>query len=309
MEKFEMVIPDVYQKKRLDAYLAEVLTGKYSRQEIKSCIVRGFISVNGKPGLPKTMVGKGDVISGELDAERESTAKGEAIPLKVVFEDNYLIVIDKAAGMVVHPGAGNPTGTLVNALLGRGGELSSVGGVGRPGIVHRLDKATSGLLVVAKTNGAHRKLQSQFESRTVTKIYLALVRGRVEFEQGHVNAAITRHPAMRDRMSVSDSEKAKEAESSYKVRKRFGTKATLVEVRIHTGRTHQIRVHMAHLGYPLIGDRVYGRQNDEARRLALHAAHLEFDHPATGERLSFDSEPPQDFLDVVESFEGGGGTS
>jgi 23S rRNA pseudouridine1911/1915/1917 synthase len=306
VEKLEITVPEIYIRKRLDAYLADALTGRYSRQEIKSSIVRGGFTVNGAPALPKTAVKTGDRIEGTIDVERTTGVKPESIPLKVVYEDEYLIVIDKPVGMVVHPGAGNAGGTLVNALVGRGQALAARGGEMRPGIVHRLDKSTSGLLVVAKTNGAHRKLQAQFERREVTKVYLALVRGAVEFEEGRVSVPIRRHPKMRDRMAALDDAAAKEAESSYRVIRRFGKKATLLEVRIRTGRTHQIRVHMAHLGHPVVGDTVYGRPDDDAPRVGLHAARLEFVHPATGEPMRFESEPPKEFSALTKKWEEAG---
>lgn len=262
---------------------------------------QGLIRLNGKPAKPKALVKEGDLIEGSLPAARITALSPETIPLNVLFEDNDILVIDKPAGMVVHPGAGNKEGTLVHALLGRGSELSSLGGHQRPGIVHRLDKETSGLLLVAKNNRAHRALQSQFEARSLSKTYTALVKGKVEFEEGHVSEPIDRHAKIRRKMAVSYSETAREAETRYRVLKRFRY-ATLLEVKLLTGRTHQIRVHMAHLGHPVVGDELYGtRQPGE--RLALHASKIEFAHPTTEAIMSFKSEWPQDFKAMIQKAE------
>ncbi len=304
MARLEMTVPFLYIQKRLDSFLTEALDGRFSRRQLKDALDGGMISVNGVPAKPRTLVKEGDRIEGELPLERPLGPSPETIALGVVYEDENLLVIDKPVGMVVHPGAGNSKGTLVNALLGRGGGLSDVGGAERPGIVHRLDKDTSGLLVVARDNRTHRKLQTQFEERSVDKIYEALVRGRVEFEEGHVDRPIGRHPKMRNKMAVSTAPDAREAVTRYRVLRRF-PRATLLEVRILTGRTHQIRVHLASLGYPVVGDRLYGNVQDAAPRLGLHARRLKFTHPRTGERLSFESPPPPDFRALVEAAEKG----
>ena len=227
--------------------------------------------------------------------KKPSSLQPEQIPVNVIYEDESLLVVDKPAGMVVHPGAGNKKGTLVHALLGRGTTLS-MGDTkvkDRPGIVHRLDKETSGLLIVAKNNEAHRKLQDQFESRTVTKIYTALVSGRVDFEEGHIEDPLSRHLKIRRKMAVSKSELAKEALTKYRVLERFGF-STLLKVRILTGRTHQIRVHLAHLGHPVLGDELYGKK-ESAPRLCLHASKIEFTHPKTGKMMFFESPLPPEF--------------
>lgn len=302
MPKFSLVVPFLYQSKRMDAYLVQALEGKHSRSQIKACLDAGKILLNGKVAKPSSPVVEGDRVEGEIDPAPSTELVPEKIPIKVVYEDDSFLVIDKPIGMVVHPGAGNKTGTLVHALLGRGQSLSSVGGSDRPGIVHRIDKETSGLLLVAKTNEAHRKLQDQFQSRTLGKTYYALVRGRVEFEQGHIEKAIGRHEKIRQKMTVSRKENAREAETHYKVIRRF-KHSTFLEVKILTGRTHQIRVHMADLGYPVVGDKLYGRSTVEPARLCLHAAKLEFAHPKTGKMVRFESPLPKDFEKILKEAE------
>jgi 23S rRNA pseudouridine1911/1915/1917 synthase len=287
--------------KRLDAYLAHALAGRFSRQEIKAAIERGEILLGGKTARPSAPVKQGDRIQGRVLSEKVSALAPESIPLKIIHEDESLLVVDKPAGMVVHPGAGSKTGTLVHALLGRGGALSTAGGRERPGIVHRLDKDTSGLLVVAKTNEAHRALQAQFQERTFSKTYTALVKGRVEFEEGRLTDAIGRDPKVRRKMAVSRAASARPAETHYRVMRRFRY-ATLLEVRIVTGRTHQIRVHMARLGHAVLGDELYGTR-EKGQRLALHASKIEFTHPRTGEIMSFESPLPEEFASMIETAE------
>ena len=292
----------LYSPKRVDVYLAALLKGKFSRQELKAVFQKGGILLNGKPAKPKLMVKEGDLIEGFLPMAQSAALFPEPIPLKVIFEDADLLVIDKPAGMVVHPGAGNKKGTLVHALLGRGSALSSLGGVQRPGIVHRLDKETSGLLLVAKNNSAHRALQAQFESRTLSKTYTALVRGKVEFEEGHVLEPIDRHGKIRRKMAVSHSETARDAETRYRVLNRY-RHSTLLEVSLLTGRTHQIRVHMAHLGYPVVGDELYGTKQP-GERLGLHASKIGFAHPTTGNIMNFESKLPDDFKAMIQKAAG-----
>ncbi len=299
---FTHEVPHIYIPKRIDAYLAEVLTGKFSRHEIKLAIEDKKVFLNGKTVRPRDEVTTGDRIEADLTAKKAFAMTGEDIPLKILFEDEFLLVVEKPAGMVVHPGAGNKQGTLVHALLGRGADLSSVGGKERPGIVHRLDKDTSGILLVAKTNAAHRALQAQFASRSLSKTYTALVRGKVEFEEGRVLEPIGHDPRIRGKMAVvHDDEKARDAESYYRVLKRFRY-ATLLSVRIVTGRTHQIRVHMAHLGYPVAGDVIYGT-GKPGDRLCLHASKIEFSHPESGKIMSFESPIPADMAAVIKRAE------
>jgi 23S rRNA pseudouridine1911/1915/1917 synthase len=301
MQKFEITVPALYISKRADAYLTEVSEGRFSRQEIKKLLESGGVLLNGSPAKPSSKISEGDVLTGVWPEVKPSGLSGEDIPIKVIYEDDDIIVIDKAVGMVVHPGAANKTGTLVQALLGRGGELSTVGGIERPGIVHRLDKDTSGVLIVAKNNESHRLLQTQFQERSLTKIYIALVRGHVEFEEGHIDKPMGRDPKVREKMAVSRSESAREAMTHYKVLKRFRY-TTLVEVRIETGRTHQIRVHFSHLGHPVVGDSVYGSAAP-GERLALHAAKIEFMHPKNGKILRFESPLPDDLKELIKNAE------
>lgn len=305
-KKFEIKVPALYAPKRIDVYLAEAWVGVHSRADIKTALDEGRILLNGKPAKPRTLVKEGDVLSGHAPAEKESKLVGENIPLSVVYEDESLLVIDKPVGMVVHPGAGHSKGTLVQALLGRGSALSDVGGAFRPGIVHRLDKDTSGLLLVAKTNTAHRRLQSQFAARSLSKTYIALVRGHVEYQEGRIEHAIGRDPKERRKMAVSSLESAREALTHYRVLKRF-RHATLLELRIITGRTHQIRVHLTHLGYPVMGDTLYGTRvaasSSSAPRLALHASKIEFEHPKSGKIMRFESPLPAEMKKMIEEAE------
>src|SRR3989338_2832694 len=207
----------LWMPERVDSYLAKLLKDQYSREEIKRSVQKGEIRVNGHAVPPRYLLKIGDRIETDISAQVPTHLSPEETPLKVVYEDDDLLVIDKPAGMVVHPGAGRKEGTLVNALIGRGSKLSSMGGHMRPGIVHRLDKETSGLMVVAKINNAHRGLQSQFADRSFSKTYLALVKGRVEFEEGHVDQPIGRHAKVRQKMAVSRADSARSAETRYRV--------------------------------------------------------------------------------------------
>ncbi len=298
MENFKITVPFLGISKRVDAFLAGAVEGRFSRTQIKRALQAHQVFLNGKPAGPSSHVEQGDVVEGTFPDVEISGLLPENFPLRVIYEDESFLVIDKPAGLVVHPGIGNKSGTLVHALLGRGSRYSNLGGLARPGIVHRIDKDTSGLLLVAKDNRAHRKLQSQFAARSLSKIYLAFVKGSVEYEQGHVDFPIGRHPKIRQKMAVVKDEKAKPAQTFYRVLKRFYG-ATLLQVKIETGRTHQIRVHMAHIGYPVMGDILYG--GPAAPRNMLHAWKLELDHPVTGKRMAFESPIPQDFQNYEKS--------
>jgi 23S rRNA pseudouridine1911/1915/1917 synthase len=301
LKDIDITVPSLYMERRIDAWLAETLAGEFSRQEIKAALEKGELTLNGNPIKPKTAIKEGDRIRGKVVSDRTNLLIPESIPLKIIYEDDWLLIVDKPAGMVVHPGAGNKKGTLVHALLGHGSKLSSLSGVERPGIVHRLDKDTSGLLIVAKSNKAHRLLQAQFETRTLSKTYTTLVRGQVGYEQGHVSEALARHTKLRGKMAVSKDERAKEAETQYVVAKRFKF-TTLLSVKILTGRTHQIRVHMAHLKHSVVGDEIYGTKQP-GERLMLHATKLQFTHPGSGDIVEFESEWPEDFKKAVEKAE------
>lgn len=255
--------------------------------------------VNGEQVKPGARLRAGDTVTYREPAPVQTeSAAPEEIPLQILHEDADLIVIDKPAGMVVHPAAGNWHGTLVNALLHHCGELSVIGGEHRPGIVHRLDRETSGCLVVAKNDAAHQSLAKQFAGRSVRKIYLALAAGKFRQQSGTIEAAIGRHPVERKKMAVITKEgRARAARTSWRVRQEIavpGGIGTVVECTLHTGRTHQIRVHLKHLGHPLLGDAVYGRRAGFPRQM-LHAWQLGFTHPRTGKEMTFRAPIPEDF--------------
>ncbi|WP_338286899.1 RluA family pseudouridine synthase [Luteolibacter sp. LG18] len=289
---------------RLDAWLAARLPD-LSRSRIQALIREQFIQVNGQPAKPRDAVKPGAVISVAIPEAVPAEAAPQDIPLSILFEDEDLVVLDKESGIVVHPAAGNPDGTLVNALLHHcKGQLSGIGGVERPGIVHRLDKDTSGCLVVAKNDGAHQSLTTQFSGRTMEKIYLAITQGIPKPEKDTIFTHIGRHPVNRQKMAVVNPPGGKPAITDYEVRYIDpSTMTALVMVHLHTGRTHQIRVHMLHKGTPLLGDPIYAKpakQHGHTGRLMLHAWKLTFDHPRTGKRLSFEAPIPTEFTPWVQ---------
>ncbi|MFM2241929.1 MAG: hypothetical protein RLZ97_784 [Verrucomicrobiota bacterium] len=284
---------------RLDAWLAARLP-ELSRSRIQELIRDQHIRKNDAPSKPRDSVATGDVIRIDLPEAVPAEAQAEEIPLHILHEDDDLIVIDKDHGMVVHPAAGNPDGTLVNALLHHcQGRLSGIGGVERPGIVHRLDKDTSGCLVVAKSDHAHRSLVEQFAGRITKKQYLAVVQGRPNEESGSIFTHIARHPVNRMKMAVVTPPAGKASITDYRCLVTDpSTDSTLVLCDLHTGRTHQIRVHMLHLGCPLIGDPIYAkpaRQKAQPGRMMLHAWKLAFDHPGHGRRMHFEAAIPAEF--------------
>jgi 23S rRNA pseudouridine1911/1915/1917 synthase len=296
-------VTEKYAGVRLDSYLAAV--ADVSRSAAVRAIEDGRVSVCGKAAEKKYAVRPGDCVSYEAEEVKEYEALAEEIPLDVIYEDDDIIVINKPSGMVVHPAHGNPSGTLVNALLHHCGDsLSGIGGVLRPGIVHRIDKDTSGLLVCAKNDFAHRALSAQLERHDIVREYHALVRGGFKDECGTVNLPIGRHPTDRKKMAVirTPGAHAKEAVTHYEVLERFGQISHL-KLLLETGRTHQIRVHMSHMGHPLLGDEVYGGgttqfEKTHARLLsgqALHALKLTLTHPKTNELMTFESRLPEDF--------------
>ncbi|MDQ6862170.1 MAG: RluA family pseudouridine synthase, partial [Verrucomicrobiota bacterium] len=240
---------------RLDRFLALELPD-FSRSRLQALIEGGLVRLNAETPRTREIVRTDDVVQLTVPAAEKIEAQAEDIALQILFEDDDLLVIDKPAGMVVHPGAGNQEHTLVNALLGHCTELSGIGGKERPGIVHRLDKETSGCLIVAKNDTAHRELSRQFAARTVKKIYLALVAGRLRSATGTIDAPIGRHPVHRQRMSISKTSRGRSALTEYRVL-RSGSEMSLVECELHSGRTHQIRVHLHHLGHPIMGDKLY----------------------------------------------------
>jgi len=237
-------------------------------------------------------VAAGDRVDFEIPPAYVVEAAGEQIPLDIVYEDGDITVIDKPAGMVVHPAPGHYTGTLVHALLGRGGAWSAVGGASRPGVVHRLDKGTSGLIVVARNDASHRSLSSQLKDRSLSRTYLAIVQGRVRADAGELEGPIGRHPRERKRMAVVAG--GRYARTRYQVVERKRTH-TLLRCDLDTGRTHQIRVHLATLGHPVAGDTEYGGREDGLERPMLHAWRLRLRHPRTGAEMTFEAAAPQDF--------------
>jgi len=279
---------------RFDRFLADRMPG-LSRSRIQAIIRDGGALLNGAVARASETVRLGDeILFQEPPPEPCDSASAEDIPLDILFEDSALVVLNKPAGMVVHPGAGNLHGTLVSALLHHCGSLSLIGGVERPGIVHRLDKETSGCLVVAKTDPAHRALSAQFADREVQKTYLALTAGVPRQRTGVIEAPIARHRVHRQKMAVSKTDRGRDAVTEYRV---LGNKdgTSLIECRPRTGRTHQIRVHLQHIGCPILGDRLYGRRGDHERHL-LHAWKLAFQHPVEGRPLTFEAPPPKEFL-------------
>jgi len=302
------ILVDESSGERVDAFLAARL-GELSRSRIQTLIREQFIQINGHPAKPRDSVKIGDRITIVLPEAVPLDNAPQDIPLDILFEDDDLVVLNKASGMVVHPAPGNPDGTLVNALLHHcRGKLSGIGGVERPGIVHRLDKDTSGCLVVAKSDAAHQSLVTQFSERsTMEKLYLAVTQGIPKPAKDTIFTHIGRHPVNRQKMAVVNPPGGKTAITDYET---LATDAasltTLVLCHLHTGRTHQIRVHMHHKGAPLVGDPIYGKPSktsEQTGRLMLHAWRLAFDHPLSGKRHQFEAPVPPEFrqwLDKVE---------
>lgn len=305
-ETYTFTVESGEQGRRLDVFLA-AKAPSLSRSRIQHLIEEGHVriaSVRAVKGSRKLRIG--ETVGFRIPPAAGCDVRSEDIPLQIVYEDEAMVVVDKPAGMVVHPGAGNATGTLVNALLHRCRDLSGVGGFLRPGIVHRLDKETSGLIVVAKSDEAHHALAAQFKRREVCKTYRALVWGDLKHDEGVIDLPIGRHPVERKRMSTR-SRKGREAVTRWRVTERYGI-AAFLDVILETGRTHQIRVHLASLGHPVMGDKVYGagrtaRFSGDAsfreqllamKRQALHAAELRLRHPVRGEEMSFAAPLPED---------------
>lgn len=303
----ETTIGEAQNGLRLDKALADLLP-ELSRERLKALIVEGQVTASGRPLNPSMKVTAGQHFAVTLPQPVAAEAVAQDIPLTIVYEDADLVVIDKPAGLVVHPAAGNLDGTLVNALLHHcRGQLSGIGGVARPGIVHRIDKDTSGLLVVAKSDRAHEGLAQQFKAHSIDRLYAAIVYGVPQPSFGTVDTWISRSNADRKKMAVHREGRGKRAVTHYRTVERLRG-AALVECRLETGRTHQVRVHMAHLGNPLIGDPVYGRDRKgfktiletlSFKRQALHAKRLGFIHPVTGQKLSFDSALPTDMQELL----------
>lgn len=311
MNQTILICPPDTEPQRLDLYICRELGGE-TRSTVQRLIEAGNVLVDGKTARASQKIKGGERILVEIPPPQPAEPQPEAIPLEVLYEDADLIVINKAAGMVVHPGAGNSSGTLVNALLAHCRDLSGIGGELRPGIVHRLDKDTSGVLVAAKNDRAHQALSNQFSVHSVKRIYQALIYGSPKEDTGKIEGIIGRHPTERVRLS-GKAKSGRHAVTRWRVKERYA-RVSLVELRLETGRTHQIRVHLSEAGFPLLGDPLYpdgGRFNSltdpQLRKLitalgrqALHARTLGFIHPATGEYLEFTTEPPEDMTVVID---------
>jgi 23S rRNA pseudouridine1911/1915/1917 synthase len=317
LERFRLVVPANQSRERLDVYLTHQVQNA-TRTKVQQAIQNGFVLVNGKRVKSSHLIAPGEVIDVTLPRPPRPEAVPEHIPIDIVYEDDQLIVVNKPAGMVTHPAYGNYSGTLVNALLNHTQQLSSVKHRLRPGIVHRLDKGTSGLLVVAKTDSAHQLLAKQFSARTIDREYWALVWGTFKSPTGVIEASLGR--SKKDRRKVAVTSEGKHAITEYDVLKKFDF-LSLVRLKLKTGRTHQIRVHLTHVGHPVFGDPMYGGRSHVwgglsgkkaqhaanllklIQRQALHAKTIGFVHPTTGERMKFDSELPEDMRAVLEKLE------
>lgn len=287
---------------RLDKYI----TGRHpelSRTQVQKLIRDGLVKVNGRVARPGLKLNTGDKLDITIPPPEPVSLQPEAIPIKVLYEDEDLLVIDKPAGLTVHPAPGHPSHTLVNAILAHLQEPLEIEDEQRPGIVHRLDRDTSGLMIVAKNHAAQMNLSAQFKARTVSKVYLTLVKGRVTPEEGIIEAPIGRDRSHRERMAVVAERHGREARTQYRVVKHLDG-YTLLEVKPETGRTHQIRVHLAAIGYPVVGDAVYGMKSEFLSRQFLHAHRLGFHLPSTGEYVEFKSDLPEDLQKALERISG-----
>jgi 23S rRNA pseudouridine1911/1915/1917 synthase len=312
-----LTVPDESNGVRLDLFLVSTLPG-HSRSQIQRLIKEGLVQVGGRAAKPNQPVKTGQLVHVDAPEPAEATPAPEALPLEILYQDHDVIVVNKPAGMVVHPAAGHSGGTLVNALLHHARDLSGIGGERRPGIVHRLDRGTSGLMVVAKHDAAHEELSRQFRDREVEKAYVALVWGEVQAGR-RIDAPIGRDPVNRKKMAASATKGSSEGRRARRSREavtrivsaeHFGRALTLAEIAILTGRTHQIRVHLSAIGHPIVGDPLYGgvhrrvagdlRAVTRLERPFLHAARLSFKHPADGRRMSFECDLPEDLQRVLD---------
>jgi 23S rRNA pseudouridine1911/1915/1917 synthase len=300
----ELVLPEGARAARADRVLAAAFP-EHSRTALQRAFDAGLVLREGTAIARDTSVAGGDRLEFNLPEVAPADLKPADIPLDVLFEDRHLLAVNKASGMIVHPGAATGEDTLVHALLAHcAGSLSGIGGVERPGIVHRLDKETTGVIVVAKTDQAHRALADQFATRTLTKEYVALVSGVPQLLSGSIDRAIARHPVHRHRMTVGEG--GKPARTDWERAEAFGDLAALVRCRIFTGRTHQIRVHLKSLGHPILGDALYGWKPDprlkkQPGRVMLHAEHLVLAHPVTGKELDLRAPLPADFTTLIRA--------
>ena len=298
--KKELIV-EIEEPKRIDAYISE--NTDYSRTAVQRLIEENKIVVNGKIEKSSYKVQNGDKIEIEEEQAKEIELKAQDIPLEILYEDNDIIVVNKPKGMVVHPANGNPDGTLVNAIMSICKDsLSGIGGEIRPGIVHRLDKNTSGAIIIAKNDKAHINLSEQLKNHEIKKTYIALVRGIVKENNATINMPIGRSKKDRKKMAVDKN--GKDAITHFKVLKRYSN-CSLLEINIETGRTHQIRVHLSHIGYPIIGDDVYsnGKNKWNIEGQCLHAKSLEFAHPITGEKMHIEAELPEYFQKILEDLD------
>lgn len=301
MENLEFIVSEAQNGLRFDKLCVEILPD-LSRTRIQDLIANGFITINDLEVKANTKVRTNDIISAEWPEDEELKVDAEEMDLDVLYEDKDLIVINKPKGMVVHPGAGNPNHTLVNGLLAHCKDLSGINGVLRPGIVHRIDKDTSGCLVVAKNDLAHQNLSEQLAKRTLKRTYIALVHGVIQHNVGTIEAPIGRDKSDRQKMTVT-SMNARPALTHFKVVKRYEA-YTLVECQLDTGRTHQIRVHFQYINYPIVGDSKYSiKKTLETQGQCLHAQRIEFIHPRTQEIMQFEAEMPEVFKQVLEELD------
>lgn len=304
--QIKIVVKEADEGKRLDSYISTVRE-ELSRMTVKRLVEENKITVNQKYVKPAYLVQQGDIIQIELEEPKETTLKAQNIPISIIYEDKDILVVNKPKGLVVHPANGNPDGTLVNAILALCKDsLSGIGGEIRPGIVHRLDKDTSGLLIVAKNDVAHVKMSEQIKNREVKKTYIALVRGIVPEQEATIDMPIGRSSKDRKKMAVTKN--GKQAITHFRVLSRFRTQNasyTLLEIKIDTGRTHQIRVHMAEIGHPVIGDMVYSNGKNEfgVEGQCLHAQKLEFKHPITGQQMKLEAPLPDYLKEILEQLE------
>ncbi|MFX0559762.1 RluA family pseudouridine synthase [Tepidibacillus infernus] len=297
-EKYDWIIEEEEATERIDKFLSEQFE-EWSRSQIQQWIKEGNVTVNGRMVKANYKIQEDDEVVLQVPPQKELNIEPESIPLDIVYEDQDVIVINKPRGMVVHPASGHYSGTLVNALLYHCKDLSGINGVLRPGIVHRIDKDTSGLLMAAKNDLAHESLARQLKDHDVHRIYLALVHGEIPHDLGTIDAPIGRDPHDRKKMTVIH-KNSKHAVTHFVVKERFQG-FTLVECKLETGRTHQIRVHMQYIGHPLVGDPLYGlKKTLKIDGQALHAKTLGFKHPRTNEYMEFDSELPEDMQGLIE---------
>ncbi|HDP69406.1 MAG TPA: RluA family pseudouridine synthase [Actinobacteria bacterium] len=304
VKKFNLEITINDEGKRLDSFLA-LYEAIPSRSFAQNLIQKGFVKVNDKLTSKNHRLNKGEIVSFEIPPPELSSMVPEKISLNIKYEDKDIIVISKPAGLVVHPSHGHPGGTLVNALLAHTRDLSGIGGVLRPGIIHRLDKNTSGLIIVAKNDRSHRILSDGLKNMKIKRFYLALVHGVLDIDSGTIDAPVGRSSKARKKMSVTE-RRSKRAITTFKVKMRFSD-YTLLEVKLETGRTHQIRVHMEYINHPVAGDPEYGYKKNKKTlgltRQFLHAYKLEFSHPLSGEKLVFEDELPGELRQVLSSLD------